>query len=204
VKPDDLVLAVAEAALENGAAVFTGNGNLPRALSTLLDRRTFFYMTGSMGLCASIAAGFANRSRASVVALEGDGNLLMGSSALPAVAKAAEGRTFVHVVVDNAQCETTGGQKTLSPEVDMCGVAAADGYDSTRSVRDLDELAAALSAAFERGGRTFIHAVVGLRASPKHPRPRLEPSEIAERFVSEAREQGWSVDSGERQKVERA
>ncbi len=188
---DELVAVVADAAATNGAALFAGNGSLARSLSTLHDRDDCFYMVGSMGLCSAIAAGFANRSGAPVIALEGDGNTLMGLSGLPAVAKAASGALFVHVVADNGQCETTGGQMTLSGDVDFGALALAAGYDARATVTTVESLTAALAEAL-RGGRTLIHAEIEVGVSPKHPRPVLEPVAIAARFLAEAASRSWS------------
>jgi thiamine pyrophosphate-dependent acetolactate synthase large subunit-like protein len=119
---DDVLLAAAAGARRWDAAIFVGNGNNARAMATLDDRPQNFYMVGSMGEYPCVAAGFAARSRTPVIAIEGDGNALMGMSGWPAV-RATAARSFVHVVLDNGVYETTGSQLTLAHAVDLPAVA---------------------------------------------------------------------------------
>src|SRR6266566_7694195 len=125
-KRDEALRAIAAAAVKSRAAVFVGNGYNARALYALADRGEFFYMVGSMGLCSTLAAGFAHCVQMPVIAVEGDGNALMGLSGFPVASKAARGQ-FIHVVLDNGQHESTGGHQGLSSQIDFGLVASGAG-----------------------------------------------------------------------------
>ena len=96
---DEILRLVAKMARGAGAAVFTGNGYNARTLAALDDRPEFFYMVGSMGLCPTLAAGFAHRSRMPVIVVEGDGNALMGLSGFPVTACASSCRPMTSSAV---------------------------------------------------------------------------------------------------------
>lgn len=180
---DEVMRAVARAAEESGAAVFTGNGYNPRTLCAVEDRPEFFYMVGSMGLCPALAAGFSHCADhlLPVVVVEGDGNGLMGLSGWPVAAKGSRG-TFVHVLLDNALYESTGKQLTLSPEVDFRVLADGAGYDSALEAADPGSFEAELRAALGKEARTFLYAPTEeLRGKPA-PRVPYHPREISRRF----------------------
>jgi thiamine pyrophosphate-dependent acetolactate synthase large subunit-like protein len=183
-------LAVVAAEAEAAAAfVFAGNGYNARALSALADRPEHFEMVGSMSLCPTLAAGFARFTSAPVVAVEGDGNALMGLSGYPVVAANATG-TFVHVVLDNGQYETTGGQRTLADRVDLATIARGAGYDRTLAAHEPDELRTALREALALPATTFVYVPTELTPGPPHPRVPYHPREIATRFRQAAAARG--------------
>lgn len=182
---EEVLQVVDRAAAAAGAALFTGSGCNAQALAAIADRPSHFYMLGSMGLCATLAAGFSGRSGRPVVAVEGDGNALMGLSGLP-VAAAAAGRPFVHIVLDNGLHETTGGQLTLAGGVDFGLLALGAGYERLYRVSDLAGLDAALQAGLSSRERTFVHAATEPDQGPPRPRVAHHPREIARRFRSEA------------------
>jgi sulfopyruvate decarboxylase subunit beta len=119
------IRAVIEAA---GAApiVFT-TGYTCRIARSIADRPNHLYMTGSMGLCAPLAAGMALATRAPAVAVDGDGSLLMNPAALVAAGALAP-LPLVHVLLDDGAYASTGGQPTASRSVDLLGWVRACGY----------------------------------------------------------------------------
>lgn len=178
---NDALAIVAGEADAAAAFVFTGNGYNARALCALMDRPRFFYMVGSMGLCPTLAAGFARFVSAPVVVVEGDGNALMGLSGYPVSAAAATG-AFVHLVLDNGQYETTGGQRTLADRVDLVAIARGAGYGRSLDVREPDALRAALREALALPASTFVHLRTDTTPGPPHARVPYHPREIAARF----------------------
>jgi thiamine pyrophosphate-dependent acetolactate synthase large subunit-like protein len=182
---DEVLEVVDRAAVAAGAAVFTGNGYNARVLAAIADRASHFYMLGSMGLCATLAAGFSGRSGRPVVAVEGDGNALMGLSGLP-VAVASAGRPFVHLVLDNGVYETTGSQLTLAPGVDFGLLALGAGYERLYRVSDPAGLRTALEAGLSSREITYVHATTEPDSGTPRPRVPHHPREIAQRFRSEA------------------
>ena len=63
---------------------------------------------------------------------------------------------LVHVVLDNASHDSTGGQPTVSPVVDFAAVALATGYAHAHAADDLNGFAAAL----KESGATSVAAYV--------------------------------------------
>jgi phosphonopyruvate decarboxylase len=178
---DDALRLVVSAANERNAVVFVGNGYNARALCAIADQPRFFYMVGSMGLCPTLAAGFSHCARVPVIAVEGDGNSLMGLSGYPVAATAARG-PFVHLVLDNGSYETTGGQATLSAQVRFDAVAVAAGYDRAHHPADLESLRETLAVALQASQRTFICVSTALTTDPAHGRVPYLPEEITGRF----------------------
>ncbi len=120
------------------------NGMIGRELYTVGDRPASFYMIGSMGLGLSIALGLAlARPSRRVIALDGDGNVLMGMNAL-ASAGSERPPNLYHVVLDNQAHASTGGQRTISGDVRLEAVASAVGYRATHRAETLDHFDAAL------------------------------------------------------------
>src|SRR3712207_2715390 len=75
------------ALLHNDEAVVAGIGNTNFDLAAAGDRPQNFYMLGSMGLAAPIALGVAlAQPERQIVALEGDGSLLMNLGCLATIA----------------------------------------------------------------------------------------------------------------------
>ncbi len=112
--------------LHRDEAVIGGIGNTNFDLWMTGSRPQNFYMLGSMGLACPIALGVAlAQPQRGVVALEGDGSLLMQLSCLGTIGTLAP-VNLVIVVMDNASYQITGGQPTATASsVDLVGVARA-------------------------------------------------------------------------------
>src|SRR5918911_5666958 len=88
--------------LQNEEAVIGGIGNTNFDLWAAGHRPQNFYMLGSMGLACPIALGVAlAQPQRRVVALEGDGSLLMQLGALATIAMLRP-KNLLIVVMDNA------------------------------------------------------------------------------------------------------
>src|SRR5579871_137983 len=96
--------------LHNEEAVIGGIGNTNFDLWACGQRPQNFYMLGSMGLACPIALGvaLAQPSR-QVVALEGDGSLLMQLGSLTTIGMLAP-KNLAIIVMDNGCYQITGGQ----------------------------------------------------------------------------------------------
>ncbi len=170
--------------------VVAADGAIAREAYRAHDRLRTFYMLGSMGQVASIALGLAMTRSERVVALDGDGNLLMGFGGLAMVAGLGPGR-FYHLVLDNACYATTGGQPCLSREVDLAAAAAGVGYATSHACRD-PEIA---RQAMQQWLAAPSPSLLNLRVEPQDPDPApripMPPEEMASRFRT-------SLTSGER------
>src|SRR5574341_73475 len=80
----------------------------------------------TLGLCSSVALGMAlGLPHRKVVALDGDGSLLMNLCSLPTIARMKPGN-LVHIVFDNEVYEASGGKKTATGAgADLVGMARA-------------------------------------------------------------------------------
>ena len=102
------------AKLKNEEAVIGGIGNSNFDLWRSGRRPQNFYMLGSMGLAAPIALGVAlAQPKRRVIALEGDGSILMQLGALATIAN-LNPKNLVIVVWDNGMYQITGSQDRKS------------------------------------------------------------------------------------------
>jgi thiamine pyrophosphate-dependent acetolactate synthase large subunit-like protein len=133
-------------------AVIGGIGNTNFDLWSSGQRAQNFYMLGSMGLTVPIALGVATaQAKRHVVALEGDGSLLMQLGCLATVAMRAP-KNLTIVVWDNGIYQITGGQKTASAETsDLVALARAAGIANSAWAADEDEFDRLFAAALKVG-----------------------------------------------------
>lgn len=155
---------------EPGSPVLVSTtGMISRELYAQGDRDRCFYMQGSMGHAISIGVGYARSDpRSRVVVLDGDGSVLMhlGASALAA---GLAPPNLVHVVLDNAAYDSTGGQRAPRTALDWDVMGSSLGYRSCRTCPDEQALNAALDATRSARGPHLIMAPVG-RHRPGLPR----------------------------------
>jgi len=113
-------------------------GNPAYDLFNAGDRPEHCYLWGAMGLAPSVGLGVALSAPDSrVVAMEGDGGVLMNLGALATIGAAAP-RNLVVIVWDNGTWDLTGGQPTAAAEgVDLAAVARGCGIDRTHRVDTL-------------------------------------------------------------------
>jgi sulfopyruvate decarboxylase beta subunit len=156
------------------------------------DRPLNFYTWGSMGLTSSIALGLAlARPDRRVVALDGDGSLLMNLGSLATIAACAPPNLVV-LVLDNGQYGTTGGQRTATAgDADLEAAARAMGVRQTATVRNAQELQHALDASRQSRGPWVVVAKVD--ESAPTAKPPLDCVDIKNRFMS-----ALAADSGSR------
>src|SRR5450759_2886705 len=131
--------------LSHEEAVVAGIGNANFDLWASGQRPQNFYMLGSMGLAIPIALGVAiAQPHRHVVALEGDGSLLMQLGCLATVAMRAP-KNLTIVVWDNGIYQITGSQPTASASTAelMASARCAGISNSGWAARDRDQ----------RGGR---------------------------------------------------
>jgi len=163
------------------AALVATTGYTARELFTLEDRPASFYNVGAMGSAAGIALGIALNTTRRVILLDGDGALLMRLGSLATIGRCRPSG-LVHVVLDNAAHESTGGQPTAAATTDLAAVAAACGYPRVLRAHGAEGFATALEAVLAGEAASFIH----LRIAPGHmarlARPDRPLPELAARF----------------------
>jgi phosphonopyruvate decarboxylase len=168
-------------------AVVATTGKLSRELFELDDREhdkaNRFYMVGSMGCAAGFGLGIARaQPQRPVLVLDGDGALLMKLGTLATVGD-QHAKNFHHVVFDNGAHDTTGGQRTASPNVDFALMALAAGYRRADTVADPAEYQAVLAEHMATEGPTFLRLLVQPGARNELGRPTITPRAVYQRFA---------------------
>jgi thiamine pyrophosphate-dependent acetolactate synthase large subunit-like protein len=170
------------AKLHNHEAVIGGIGNTNFDLWATGRRPENFYMLGSMGLAVPIALGVAiAQPQRRVIALEGDGSILMQLGCLATVAARAP-RNLLIVVMDNGTYQITGGQPTATGlGADIVGIARASGLTRAAWAADLTHFAALADQALTEDGPWLI----ATRNSAEKPREQTtrDPSQIRDHFM---------------------
>ncbi|GAA4472091.1 thiamine pyrophosphate-dependent enzyme [Phytohabitans houttuyneae] len=117
-------------------------------------------MGQTVGVALGLALGLRDRRDGKVVAVEGDGSLLMGLSVL-GTAGHLKPDNLVVVLLDNGVYLATGGQPTASASADLVAMALACGWAGGREVRTEEELGAALDWARQAPGPLLVRVYVG-------------------------------------------
>ena len=164
------------------AAVVATTGKTGRELFTLEDRLQQFYQVGSMGCASAMGLGIALNTARPVLVLDGDGAALMKLGIMATIGAYAPGN-LIHVLLDNGVHDSTGGQATVSPNVDFAGVAKACGYPCAYRCNSEAGFARALEAAFIQGPKpALIHAQIAPGSLAELGRPTVSPRDVARRF----------------------
>jgi len=173
-------VALVLAQLPAGDIVVAADGAIAREAYRAQDRPRTFYMLGSMGQVASIALGFAMTRTERVMALDGDGNLLMGFGGL-AMLGGLKPPNLHHLVLDNGCYATTGGQPALSQQVDIAAAAAAAGYPWARRCFSGGDARAAVRAWLAASGPALLDLAVDVADPDPAPRIPMTPEQMAGR-----------------------
>ena len=131
------------------------------------DHPKNFYLMGTMGQAAPFAMGLAlARPRERVLAICGDGEILMSLGCL-ATAAAANLTNLSIVVLDNEVYLETGGQATATAAgVDLASVAKGCGFKQTETVTTPDALEWMLETILHAPGPTLVNAKVSPEKEP--------------------------------------
>jgi len=164
-------------------AVIGGIGNTNFDLWAAGRRAENFYMLGSMGLAVPIALGVAiAQPNRTVIALEGDGSLLMQLGCLATVA-ARRARNLIIVVWDNGIYQITGAQPTpaAAARTDLVAIARAAGIAESHWAADEAEFDALAARALGAPGPWFIAARID--DQPAVTQTERDPVRIRDSFM---------------------
>jgi phosphonopyruvate decarboxylase len=169
------------ATVGDDVAIVATTGFCGRELFTIADREQHLYQVGSMGCASAMGLGIATNVSRPVLVLDGDGAALMKMGNLATIGAGAP-HNLVHLVLDNAVHDSTGGQATVSASVDLAGVALACGYATATATDNLDALEEALKRALNGPGPHMIHLRVAPGSIDNLGRPTIKPKDVALRF----------------------
>lgn len=131
----------------------------------------------TLGLCSSIALGMAlGLPGRRILALDGDGSLLMNLSTLPTIARMAP-KNLLHIVFDNEVYEASGSKKTATGTgTDLVGIARAAGIKKALWANSVGEFGQAVDAALKAEEICFIGAKVSTERVevPAYPMDEVE------------------------------
>lgn len=170
------------AALPGEEAVVGGIGNTNFDLWCAGQREQNFYMLGSMGLACPIAFGVAlAQPTRKVVALEGDGSLLMQLGCLATIA-AREPKNLIIVVMDNRRYQITGGQPTATAHgADLVTIARGAGLAQSAWAADEEMFDELFAQALREDGPWLI--CVRIDDKPGVGATDRDPARITDRFM---------------------
>ena len=168
--------------LKRDEAVIGGIGNANFDLWASGQRPQNFYMLGSMGLTIPIALGVAiAQPQRHVIALEGDGSLLMQLGCLATVAERAP-KNLTIVIWDNGIYQITGSQPTPGAAVaDLVAFARAAGIGHSAWAADEDDFDRLVASALKGGAPSLIAARIDNK--PAVATTDRDPVQIRERFM---------------------
>lgn len=170
------------AKLHHDEAVIGGIGHTNFDLWAAGRRPQNFYMLGSMGLAIPIALGVAiAQPQRKVIALEGDGSLLMMLGCLTTIGTRQPDNLII-VVMDNGAYEITGGQPTASSQgTDLAAIARGAGIARSQWAADETHFEALLDHALATTGPHLIAA--RLTAAKPAGQTERDPAQIRDRFM---------------------
>ena len=132
-------------------------GKTGRELYEIEDAVNNFYMVGSMGCVSSLGLGLAyTRKDKDVIIIDGDGSMLMRMGSL-ATNGYYQPKNMLHILLDNLSHDSTGGQRTVSNNVNFVEITAACGYENSYYVHSLEELQAKIVEWKKTKGLTFLY-----------------------------------------------
>ncbi|MGH6814279.1 MAG: thiamine pyrophosphate-dependent enzyme [Hyphomicrobiaceae bacterium] len=146
------------------------------------DCPEYLYLWGGMGLCVPIALGLARAQPSRrVLALTGDGEMMMGLGALAVVGDQAPDNLAI-LVLDNESFGETGRQSGLTARAaDLAAIARSCGIVQTTTVTEQAQAAELAEFVFRRPGPVFAVAKIALSDDP-WCLPEKDGAAIARRF----------------------
>jgi thiamine pyrophosphate-dependent acetolactate synthase large subunit-like protein len=168
--------------LKRDEAVIGGIGYSNFDLWAAGHRPQNFYMLGSMGLACPIAFGVAlAQPQRRMIALEGDGSMLMQVGSLATIA-AQRPRNLTIVLLDNGTYQITGGQAAASAlGADLVAMARGAGIAQSSWAADESDFEEQIDRALAEDGPW----VIGCRIDTEKPHATTErdPPLIRDRFM---------------------
>ena len=125
---EDVIRALAN--ILDDQLVVCNIGHPSQELYAIKDAPTHFYMLGSMGLSSSIGLGLGMCLDRPVVAIDGDGSILMNLGTFATIAHQSP-HNLTLIVVDNGAYGSTGDQPTFTGDrhTSLSGIARAAGIE---------------------------------------------------------------------------
>jgi thiamine pyrophosphate-dependent acetolactate synthase large subunit-like protein len=164
--------------------VVPGLGSATYDVAAAGDHPLNFYLWGAMGGTAMIALGLAlARPDRRVVAIPGDGDMLMGLGSLATIG-VKQPKNLVLVVLDNARYGETGMQPSHTDAgVDFAAAALACRFRQARTVTRIEEVAEVRELLHTGEGPILVNAKIKPDDVPR-VLPLRDGHAIKQRFIA--------------------
>lgn len=161
--------------------VVTPLGDTSGQWHNIKDRPSNFYMLGSMGLSISFALGIALSTKNDVIAIEGDGSILMNLGALATVGKILPNNLKI-IILDNECYASTGCQETPTAQnTKLNKIAESCGINEVKVIQTIKEFRSSYEKFCEPGTKLYIIKIQGKEYS-KNIYFNKTPEQIVESF----------------------
>ncbi len=163
--------------------VVPGLGSATYDVAAAGDHPLNFYLWGAMGGTAMIGLGLAlARPDRHVLAIPGDGDLLMGFGSLATIG-VKQPKNLVIVVLDNAHYGETGMQPSHTKAgIDLVAAALACRFREARAVSRIEEAADVRKLLHGGEGPILVNARIGAEDTPR-VLPLRDGHAIKQRFI---------------------
>ena len=161
--------------------IVSANGFISRDLFNVHDKKTNFYMIGSMGLASSIGLGIAlKKPKKKIYVFDGDGNILMNLGSLVTVGS-IQPKNFVHIIFDNKIHESTGGQPTNSKIIELKKIAHVSKF-KTYKISKKEQIRKIFSKIKNENGPICVLVKIE-KSDERSIRVDISPPNIKSRFM---------------------
>lgn len=169
--------------LDGNEAIIATTGKTGRELFTIADHDNHIYIVGGMGTASGIGLGIAHALPGQpVVVLDGDGAALMKMGALATVGY-YQPKNLIHIILDNEQHDSTGGQQTVSSTTHFAQIAAACNYRRAIASDNPADLPGIIKDIRAQDGPTLLHLKIRPGSPAELGRPTVKPHEVKDRFM---------------------
>jgi thiamine pyrophosphate-dependent acetolactate synthase large subunit-like protein len=164
------------------ALIATGLGSATWDCFAAGDSPEFLYSWGGMGLAVPTALGLAlAQPGRRVLAITGDGEMMMGLGSLAVVGDQAP-RNFAVLVLDNERFGETGRQRGLTAgRTDIAAVAKAVGFSDAITITETAAIAELARFLFAASGPVLAVAKIAVTEDP-WALPEKDGATLAHRF----------------------
>lgn len=142
-----------------------------------------FLTVGGMGHTSSIAMGVAlSAPKKRVIAIDGDGSMLMHMGALPIIGNHGS-NNLIHIVLNNQCHESVGGQPTVAGNIDIEKLAYASGYRGYVKAENQQEITVNWNSIQQQAGPILFEIKIAKGSREDLGRPTSSPIENKRMFM---------------------